>query len=189
MSYLRLNSGSSSIISLSSFDTISSLNNNQVISYHKNTNNNKNYFNEKQPVDTKSFDKIINQAVEYFEQILDQCATRSNTSLIQTLDQQERTNDIKSEVEVKKRYCEDFLRSLNKKQNFEIKEREQKLNCRKWCEEQNRRIPKYNDQMDDNDSTYYSKNRNTYGSTFYCRKALLQKPDGTTYICIRKRFY
>jgi hypothetical protein len=189
MSLSRLNSSSSSLISLSSFDTIPSFNNNQVISYHNNTNNNKNYFNEKQPVDTKSFDQTINQAVEYFEQILDQCATPSNTPLTQKLDQQERTNDIKSKVEVKKRYCEDFLRSLNKKQNFEIKQREQKIDCRKWCEEQNRRLAKYNDQMDDNDSTYYSKNRNTYGSTFYCRKALLQKPDGTTYIGIRKRFY
>jgi hypothetical protein len=173
----RSNNNSSSIISLSSFDTIASLNDNQFISYHNNTNNNKNYFTEKQPINTKSFDQTINQAVEYFEQILDQCVTSSDTSLIQNFDQQERKNDMKSKLEVKKRDCEDFLRSLNKKQNFKIKR-----------QEQNRRIAKYYNSKDDNDSTHYSKNGNSYGSTFYCRKALLQKPDGITYICIRKRF-
>jgi len=188
MSSSRLNSGSSSIISLSSFNTISSLNDNQLIFYHNNTNNNTNYFNEKQLIHTKSSDQVINQAVEYFEQILNQCVTPSNTSLIQNIDQQERKNDTKSKFEIKKRDCEDFLRSLNKKPNFKIKQREQEMNCRKRCEEQNRRIAKYYDPMDDNDNTYHSKNRNTYGSTFYCRKALLQKPDGITYICIRKRF-
>ncbi len=173
MSRSRLDSRSSlSIISLSSFDTISSLNDNQFISYHNNTNNNKNFFNEKQVMKTKSFDQIIDQAVEYFKQILDPCATSSNTSLIQNIVQEERRN-------IKKRDYENILHSLNKKQ---------KINSRKWSEEQNRRITKYDDPIDDNDITYYSKNQNTYNSTFYCRKALLQKPDGITYICIRKRF-
>jgi hypothetical protein len=137
-----------SIISLSSFDTVSSFATNQFISYPNNTNNNKNLLNEKQPININSFDKkfdqTINQAIESFEQILAQCATPSNT-----------TNDASSKLQAKKKHCEDFLRSLNK----------------------NRRIAKYR-----------SKNRNSYGSTFYCRKALLQKPDGITYILVRKRF-
>jgi hypothetical protein len=128
-----------------------------LISYHINTNNNKIFFNEKQPLDTK-FDQTIDRAVEYFEQILDQCVTSSNTSLIQNIDRQEH---IKSKFEAKK----------------------QKLNCRKWCEEQNQRISKYKDPMNDNDRP-----SRVHGFTFYCRKALIQKPDGITYICSRKRF-
>jgi len=164
----RLNS--SSKLS-TSFDTISSLHGSQLISYHINTNNNKIFFNEKQPRNTK-FDQTIDRAVEYFEQILGQCDTSSNTSLIKNIDQQEH---IKSKFEAKKRDCEHFLRS--------IKQGEQKLNCRKWCEEQNQRISKYKDPMNDNDGP-----SRVHGFTFYCRKALLQKPDGITYICSRKRF-
>lgn len=165
----RLNSDSTSIISLSSFDTISSSNDNQFISFHNNTNNNKNNFYEKQLNNTKSFVQTIDQAAEYFEQILDQCTTLSNTSPRQKLNQQEN----------KKRDCEEFLRSLNKKQ----------MNYRQWDEEQNQSIAKYYDSVNDNDDrTYLSKPQDIYGSTFYCRKAFLQKSDGTTYICIRKRF-
>jgi hypothetical protein len=162
-----------SIISLSSFETIE----NQFISYPNNTN----YSDEKKLINSKSFNQTIDQAVEYFEQILNQCANPSSTSLLQNIDQPGRQNDIKSKLETKKPDCE---RLLNKKENFKNKQREQKINCRKWCEEQN---AKYSDSIDDNDRTYQSKKQNSYGSKFYCRKALLQKPDGVTYICIRKR--
>ena len=121
-----------SIISLSSFDTISSFATNQLISYPNDTNNNNSF--------DKKFDQTINQAIESFEKILAQCATPLNT-----------INDASSKLQAKKKHCEDFLRSLNK----------------------NRRI---------------ARNRTSYGSTFYCRKALLQKPDGVTYILVRKRF-
>ncbi|CAF2758401.1 unnamed protein product [Rotaria sp. Silwood2] len=137
--------------------------------------------------DTK-FDQTIGQAMEHFEQILTQCVTPSSTSLIKDNDQQDSKNDIKLKIETKKRDCEEFLNSLNKKSNFKMKQRNQKIDCRKWCEEQNRRITKYYNSIDDNNKKYRSKNQNIYGSIFYCRKALLQKSDGITYICIRKRF-
>ncbi|CAF1067451.1 unnamed protein product [Rotaria sordida] len=182
-----------SIISLSNFDTISSHNNNQFVSYNNSNNNNKTFYNEKQPTNTTTsdikFDRTIDQAVDYFEQILTQCVTPSNTSLIKDNEQQDRKNDIKIKIETKKRDCEEFLNSLNKTTNFKMKQRNQKIDCRKWCDEQNRRITKsYNSIDDNNNRKYRSKNRNIYGSIFYCRKALLQKSDGITYICIRKRF-
>ncbi len=52
-----------SIISSNSFETKSSLHNNQFISYYHNTNNNKDYFIEKQLVNAKSFNKTLDQAV------------------------------------------------------------------------------------------------------------------------------
>ncbi len=161
-----------SIISLSSFDT----------SDNHNTNNNKNYFTERQlPVNTKSFTQTLDQAVEYFEHILNQCAATSNTSLIRNNDQQERRNVLKSsKLELKKRDRDDGLRSINKKENVK---RKPKINCRKWCEEQNRQMTKYDYLMERS----HSRNQHPFGSIFFCRKALLQKPNGTTYICIRKR--
>lgn len=178
-----------SIISLSSFDTRSSFHDNQFISYHHhNTNNYKSYLTEKQPVNTKSFTQTLDQAVEYFEQILNQCATPSNASLLQNNDHQERKNVLNSKLELKKRDREDGLHSIDKKENFILKQRKPKINCRKWCEEQNRQMARHNNLMDDMDRISPSRNnRRTFGSTFFCRKALLQKPDGTTYICIRKR--
>jgi hypothetical protein len=141
-----------SIISLSSVDT----NDNQ---YYHNTNNNKSYLTEKQP--SKSFTQTLDQAVEYFEQILNQCAAN---------DQQERRNVLTSS----KRDRDNGLRSINRKP---------KINCRKWCEEQNRQMAKYDYLIESS----HSRNQRLVGSTFFGRKALLQKPNGTTYICIRKR--
>lgn len=143
-----MNSDLFSIISFDSFNTVSPLNDNrEFISLNKNKNKNDLY--DKQLNSTKSFYQTIDQAVEYFEQILNQCTNFSDKSSRQKL-------DVKSNIE-------------NKKSNF-------KINCRKWCEEQNQRIDKSN-----------IKPQNINGSIFYCRKALLQKPYGTTYICIRKR--
>ncbi|CAF4328222.1 unnamed protein product [Rotaria socialis] len=178
-----------SIISLSSFDTTSSHKKTQCVSCHNHTennnnnNNDKSSYNVKQPIKANLFNQTIDQAVEYFEQILKQCTSSSNT----TVDQQERINDNKLKVETKKRDCEEFLNLLNTKKNFKLKQRDQKVDCRHWCEEQNQRIAKYNNATDGTNRKDRSKNRNNDGSIFYCRKALLQKSDGITYICIRKR--
>ena len=134
-----------STISLSSFDT----NDNQ---YYHNTNNNRSYLNEKQP--SKSFTQTLDQAVEYFEQVLNQCAAN---------DQEEWKN--------------------NTPKSSKRDKRKPKINCRKWCEEQNRQKAKY----DYLTGSSRSPNHRPVGSTFFGRKALIQKPNGTTFVCIRKR--
>ena len=188
MSFSRVKPVSSpskqSIISLSSFETSSSLINDQFIVFDHNTNNNKSYFTDQNPINTKSLHQTLDQAVECFEEILNQCAaTPSNTSFRRDNDRYEEENLLQS----KKRECEEFLRSIDGKENIRLNQREMKLNCRRWCEEQNRPMTKSPLQSNKTDRRPYSRDQRSLGSTFFCRKALLQKPDGTTYICIRKR--
>lgn len=152
MSPSRLPSDSSSIISLSSFETTSSLNvDPHYIPLNENLNNHQNALSQ-----TKSFDRMLNQAVEYFEQILGQCTNQSNATSIQ--------NEIQSP------------RSLEKGRT--LKKRRKRRRERKIC----RRMFRNQDEV-----TSDSQNPDRFGSTFYCRRALLQNPDGTTFICIRKR--
>lgn len=150
-------------VSLSNFDIKSPHNHDQAAGYYENQPINANSFN------TKS-NQAIDQAVEQFQQILARCATSSHT----ITDQSERKNDLQKKLEAKKRDCEEFLRSLNMKAKSKIKQRDPNIDCRKLSEERNYRIK--------------TKRENRYGSVFYCRKALVQKPNGITYICIRKRF-
>lgn len=164
-----------SIISLSSFETKSSLINDQFIVFDHNTNNNKSYFADQNPINTKSLHQTLDQAVECFEEILNQCTTTpANTSFKRDKDQYEEENLLQS----KKRECEETIR---------LKQQEMKLNCRRWCEEQNRPMTKSSPRSNATDRRPYSRNQRSLGSMFFCRKALLQKPDGATYICIRKR--
>lgn len=171
-------SSKQSIISLSSFETSSSLINDPFLVYDHNTNNYQN------PISTKSLNQTLDQAVECFEEILNQCAmTPSNASFRRDNDRYEDENVLQS----KKRECEEFLRSIDRKENSRSKQREMKVNCRRWCEEQNQTMSKASFRSNRTDRRPYSRNQRNLGSTFFCRKALLQKPDGTTYICIRKQ--
>ena len=173
-----------SIISLSSFDTNSSLvNDHQFLVYDHNINNNKSYLTDQHPLNTRSLHQTLDQAVECFEKILNRCTTLSNTSFRQDNDRQEDENLLQS----KQREYEDFPRSITSKENIRSKQQEMKINCRQWCEEQNQRKAKSALRIHETDKRLNSRHRPTLGSIFFCRKALVQKLDGTTYICIRKR--
>ena len=154
-------------------------------------NNNASIDNETPSGNKTSFDRnfrrIIEQAVQDFEEILGPCVTPSAASLAPS------TARAETAIETKKRDCEDFLRPLRKQTTVSVKPSERKFDCRKWCDEQNRRLAKHSQQDDSNRPEETSRSyRSTArkipaGSTFHCRKALIQRPNGTTYICIRKR--
>ena len=160
----------------------------------RNTRNNASSVNEKQSENRTSFDRnfhrIIEQAVQDFEEILGPCIATSGASLAPSAIRKET-----AAIETKKRDCEGFLRSLRKQENVAVKPSERKSDCRRWCDEQNRRLATHSqhdgsDQLGKASSSHRSMaHRVPDGSTFHCRKALIQRPNGTTYICIRKRLH
>ena len=174
-----------SIISLSSFDTIASTNADRLFTHQKNTNNNRLIYNDRSVARKNSFDRAIDQAVQDFEEILAPCLSSSSLSPNPKSNDEVSRMEKKSSIEAKKRNCEEFLRSLRQPLSSKMRPEESRIDCQKWCEEQNRRIP-YSERPRTVPS-YRSTVQKPYGSTFYCRKALLQKSNGITYICIRKR--
>lgn len=139
-----------------------------------------------------SFDRTIDQAVEDFQQILAPCVSTSATSLSPNVDERRQRAEKQFNTEAKTRHGEDFLHSLRQPRTATGKQREPKVDCRQWCEENRRQIAESQQQQgldfpDDRTRVYRSKIRKSFGSSFYCRKTLLQKPNGTTFICIRKR--
>lgn len=137
----------SSIIPLSSFETVSSLN---VDQRYISSNKNKNSLSQ-----TKSFDRMLDQAVDYFEEILGQCTNQSNATSLE--------NETQSP------------HSLEKKRKLKKKKKRRRKICR--------RMFANHDEM----TSSGSQNPDRIGSIFYCRRTLLQNPDGTTFICVRKR--
>lgn len=131
------------------------------------TNNNQNELTK-----TKSFDQAIDHAVNCFQEILAECFGSNSRGKSDRNNEQE--DNTHSKLEAKKRDCLEYLR----------KQYVKKADCRKWCEEQSRRPLRKRAKG----RSYRSKTQNIVGHTFYCRKALLQQPNGVTYICIRKRF-
>lgn len=99
--------------------------------------------NDNRTIRSQSTDIMLNQAVEYFEEILGQCTNQSAENVDRT--------DVQSQRKRKK------------------KRRKRK---------HHRRPPP---------PPIYSQNPDQFGSTFYCRRALLQQPNGTVFFGVRKR--